>query len=247
MAETRIIHGFHAVIARIRQNSDSISEVYVDSQRRDPRARDLLKLAETHDVRVVPVDGKRLDGMAGNTRHQGVAARVDAAQRVQHLDDVLDTLVEPALILVLDGVQDPHNLGACLRSADAFGVHAVIAPKDRAVGITSTVEKVACGAAETVPYITVTNISRTLRELQEREIWVVGADGEAESDLHTFKHTGSLAIVLGAEGEGLRRLTKETCDQLVKIPMLGSVESLNVSVSTGVFLYEARRQRAALT
>ncbi|HUX90509.1 MAG TPA: 23S rRNA (guanosine(2251)-2'-O)-methyltransferase RlmB [Gallionellaceae bacterium] len=246
MAETRIIHGFHAVIARIRQNADSVSEIYVDSQRKDPRARDLLKLAETQGVRVVPVDSKRLDGMAGNARHQGVAARVDAAQRVQHLDDVLDTLTEPALILVLDGVQDPHNLGACLRSADAFGVHAVIAPKDRAVGITSTVEKVACGAAETVPYITVTNISRTLRELQERDIWVVGADGEAESDLHSFKHTGGLAIVLGAEGEGLRRLTKETCDQLVRIPMLGSVESLNVSVSTGVFLYEARRQRAGM-
>jgi 23S rRNA (guanosine2251-2'-O)-methyltransferase len=245
MADTRIIHGFHAVIARIRQNPESIAEIFVDAQRRDPRARDLLKLAESHDVRVVPVEGKRLDGMAGNTRHQGVAARVDATQRVQHLDDVLDTLTEPALLLVLDGIQDPHNLGACLRSADAFGVHAVIAPKDRAVGITSTVEKVACGAAETVPYITVTNISRTLRELQERDIWVVGADGEAESDLHTFKHPGAVAFVLGAEGEGLRRLTKETCDQLVRIPMLGSVESLNVSVSTGVFLYEARRQRAA--
>ena len=246
MAETRIIHGFHAVIARIRQNSDSISEIYVDSQRRDPRARDLLKLAETHDVRVVPVDGKRLDGMAGGSaRHQGVAARVSTDTRVQHLDDVLDTLTEPALILVLDGIQDPHNLGACLRSADAFGVHAVIAPKDRAVGITATVEKVACGAAETVPYITVTNISRTLRELKERDIWIIGADGEAETDLHSFKHSGPLAIVLGAEGEGLRRLTRETCDQLVSIPMLGSVESLNVSVSTGVFLYEARRQRAA--
>lgn len=246
MAETRIIHGFHAVVARIRQNADSISEIYVDSQRRDPRARDLLKLAETNAVRIVPVDGKRLDGMAGNTRHQGVAARVNAAQRVQHLDDVLDTLTEPALLLVLDGVQDPHNLGACLRSADAFGVHAVIAPKDRAVGITSTVEKVACGAADTVPYITVTNISRTLRELQEHDIWVVGADGEAETDLHSFKHSGALALVLGAEGDGLRRLTKESCDQLVRIPMLGSVESLNVSVSTGVFLYEARRQRTAV-
>jgi 23S rRNA (guanosine2251-2'-O)-methyltransferase len=247
MAETRIIHGFHAVIARIRQNAESISEIYIDSQRKDPRARDLLKLAESHDVRVVPVDGKRLDGMAGGSaRHQGVAARVSTDQRVQHLDDVLDTLTEPALLLVLDGVQDPHNLGACLRSADAFGVHAVIAPKDRAVGITSTVEKVACGAAETVPYITVTNISRTLRELKERDIWVVGADGEADTNLQAFKHTGALAIVLGAEGEGLRRLTKETCDQLVSIPMLGSVESLNVSVSTGVFLYEARRQRAAV-
>jgi len=243
MAETRIIHGFHAVTARIRQNADSVLEIYVDTQRRDPRARDLLKLAETQGVRIVPVDSKRLDGMAGNARHQGVAARVNAAQKVQHLDDVLDTLTEPALLLVLDGVQDPHNLGACLRSADAFGVHAVIAPKDRAVGITSTVEKVACGAAETVPYITVTNLARTLRELKERDIWVVGADSEAETDLHGFKHTGALAWVLGAEGEGLRRLTKETCDQLVKIPMLGSVESLNVSVSTGVCLYEARRQR----
>jgi len=246
MAETRIIHGFHAVTARIRQNADSVSEIYVDSQRRDPRARDLLKLAETQGVRVVPVDSKRLDGMAGNARHQGVAARVSTDQRVQHLDDVLDTLTEPALLLVLDGVQDPHNLGACLRSADAFGVHAVIAPKDRAVGITSTVEKVACGAAETVPYITVTNISRTLRELQERDIWIVGADGEAETDLYSFRHTGAIAWVLGAEGEGLRRLTKENCDQLVRIPMSGSVESLNVSVSTGVCLFETRRQRAVI-
>jgi 23S rRNA (guanosine2251-2'-O)-methyltransferase len=244
MAETRIIHGFHAVTARIRQHADSVLEIYVDTQRRDPRARELLKLAETAGVRIVPVDSKRLDGMAGHARHQGVAARVHAAQKVQHLDDVLDTLTEPALLLVLDGVQDPHNLGACLRSADAFGVHAVIAPKDRAVGITATVEKVACGAAETVPYITVTNIARTLRELKERDIWVVGAAGEAETDLHGFRHSGALAWVLGAEGEGLRRLTRETCDQLVRIPMLGSVESLNVSVSAGICLFEARRQRA---
>jgi len=172
-----------------------------------------------------------------------VVAKVDAARRVVNLDDVLDTLTEPPLLLVLDGVQDPHNLGACLRSADAFGVHAVIAPKDRAVGLNATVEKVACGAAETVPYITVTNLARTLRELQERDIWVVGADGEAEDDLHNFYHSSALALVLGAEGEGLRRLTRETCDQLVKIPMLGSVASLNVSVSAGILLYEARSQR----
>ena len=246
MAETRIIHGFHAVTARIRQHAESVLEIYVDTQRRDPRARELLKLAEASGVRIVPVDSKRLDGMAGHARHQGVAARVHAAQKVRHLDDVLDTLNEPALLLVLDGVQDPHNLGACLRSADAFGVHAVIAPKDRAVGLTATVEKVACGAAETVPYITVTNLARTLRELKERDIWVVGADGEAETDLHGFRHTGSLAWVLGAEGEGLRRLTRETCDQLVRIPMLGSVESLNVSVSAGICLFEARRQRSTM-
>ena len=242
MADTRIIHGFHAVTARIRQNADSVIELYVDVQRRDARARDLVRLAESQGVRIMQVDSKRLDGMVGNARHQGVAARVHATQRVQHLSDVMDTLTEPALLLVLDGVQDPHNLGACLRSADAFGVHAVIAPKDRAVGLNATVEKVACGAAETVPYITVTNLARTLRELKERDIWVVGADGSAETDLHGFRHQGALAWVLGAEGEGLRRLTRETCDDLVRIPMLGSVESLNVSVSAGICLYEARRQ-----
>ncbi len=245
MAESRIIHGFHAVTARIRQNADSIFEVFVDTQRRDPRMRDLLKLAESFGVRVIQVDSKRLDGMAGNSRHQGVTARVNAARKVQHLDDVLDTLTEPALLLVLDGVQDPHNLGACLRCADAFGVHAVIAPKDRAVGINATVEKVACGAAQTVPYITVTNLARTLRELQKLDIWVVGMGGEAETNLYDVQHKGASAWVLGAEGEGLRRLTRETCDQLVRIPMHGSVESLNVSVSAGVCLYEARRLRAA--
>ncbi len=244
MADLRLIYGFHAVTSRIRQNPDGVLELYVAAERRDPRTRELVKLAEDNGVRVIPVDAKRLDGMAGGTRHQGVAARVDASRRVQHLDDVLDTIEEPPLLLVLDGVQDPHNLGACLRSADAFGVHAVIAPKDRAVGINATVEKVACGAAETVPFITVTNLARTLRELQERDIWVVGAAGEAEQDLHSFKHKGALAWVLGAEGEGLRRLTRETCDELVRIPMLGSVESLNVSVSAGICLFESRRQRA---
>jgi 23S rRNA (guanosine2251-2'-O)-methyltransferase len=243
MADLRLIYGFHAVTARIRQNPDGVLEVYLQAQRKDPRMRELIKLAETSGVRVIPIEAARLDGMAGNTRHQGVAARVDAARRVKHLEDVLDTLEEPPLLLVLDGVQDPHNLGACLRSADAFGVHAVIAPKDRAVGITATVEKVACGAAETVPYITVTNLARTLRELKEHDIWVVGAAGEAVQDLNKFKHKGALAWVLGTEGEGLRRLTRETCDELVRIPMLGSVESLNVSVSAGICLFEARRQR----
>ena len=245
MADLRLIYGFHAVTSRIRQNPDGVLEIYLQAQRNDPRMRDLIKLAEANGVRVIPVDAKRLDGMAGSARHQGVAARVDAARRVLHLEDVLDTLEEPPLLLVLDGVQDPHNLGACLRSADAFGVHAVIAPKDRAVGINATVEKVACGAAQTVPYITVTNLARTLRELQERDIWVIGMDGEAETNLYDVQHKGAVAWVLGAEGEGLRRLTRETCDQLVRIPMQGSVESLNVSVSTGVCLYEARRQRAA--
>ena len=161
------------------------------------------------------------------------------------LDDVLDTLEEPAFLLVLDGIQDPHNLGACLRVADAVGAHAVIAPKDRAVGLTQTAIKVASGAAESVPYITVTNLARTLRELQEREIWVIGTDAEAKEDLYAAQWPAATAWVLGAEGDGMRRLTRETCDQLVTIPMLGSVQSLNVSVASGVCLYEARRRRGS--
>ncbi|MGH7553948.1 MAG: 23S rRNA (guanosine(2251)-2'-O)-methyltransferase RlmB, partial [Longimicrobiales bacterium] len=174
---------------------------------------------------------------------QGVVARVDAAGPARDLDSVLDSLDEPALLLILDGVTDPHNLGACLRVADAMGVHAVIAPKDRAAGITPIVEKVASGAAETVPFISVTNLARAMRELKEREIWLIGADQEAERDLYSVKLEGPLAWVLGAEGEGMRRLTRENCDELVRIPMLGTVESLNVSVSAGICLAETRRQR----
>ena len=183
--------------------------------------------------------------MSGNqARHQGVVARVAALPRVLKLDDVLDTLAEPALLLVLDGVQDPHNLGACLRVADGAGAHAVIAPKDRACGLNATAIKVASGAAESVPYITVTNLARTLRELRERDILCIGAADEADTDLYGIAQTGALAWVLGAEGAGLRRLTRETCDRLARIPMLGSVASLNVSVASGICLFEARRQRA---
>ena len=160
-----------------------------------------------------------------------------------HIDDVLDALNEPALLLILDGVTDPHNLGACLRVADAMGVHAVIAPKDRAVGLNATVAKVASGAAETVPYIPVTNLARTMKELKEREVWISGADEHATVEEHQAKLDGARALVLGAEGEGMRRLTRENCDELVRIPILGGVESLNVSVSAGICLYEARRQR----
>ena len=244
-AESRFIYGFHAVIAKLRHSPDDVREIFVDRQRQDARARDLVRLAETHGVRLIPSDAARLDGMAGSAaRHQGVVARVSATQRVLKLDDVLDTLSEPALLLVLDGVQDPHNLGACLRVADAAGVHAVIVPKDRACGLNATAIKVASGAAESVPYITVTNLARTLRELKERNILTIGAAGEAESDLYSIDQTGAVAWVLGAEGEGLRRLTRETCDKLARIPMLGSVESLNVSVASGICLFEARRQRS---
>ena len=243
MSQISFIHGFHAIIAKLRHQPDAILEIFIDADRHDARARDLMRHAELQKVKIIPVDAKRLEGMAGGMRHQGVVARGSGTSRHITLDDVLDTLEEPAFLLVLDGIQDPHNLGACLRVADAVGAHAVIAPKDRAVGLTQTAIKVASGAAESVPYITVTNLARTLRELQEREIWVIGTDAEAQEDLYTAQWPEATAWVLGAEGDGMRRLTRETCDQLVTIPMLGSVQSLNVSVASGVCLYEARRRR----
>jgi 23S rRNA (guanosine2251-2'-O)-methyltransferase len=244
MAETRVIYGFHAVISRLRQDASAVREIYLDSARHDRRARDLVELAEARGVRVMLVDDKRLDGMTAHGRHQGVAARIEPRRLATHIDDVLENLAEPALLLILDGVTDPHNLGACLRVADAMGVHAVIAPRDRAAGINATVSKVASGAAEAVPYIVVTNLARTLRELKERGIWIIGADESAEQELYSEKLQGPLAWVLGAEGEGMRRLTRETCDELARIPMRGAVESLNVSVSAGICLAETRRQRA---
>src|SRR5690606_4167275 len=222
-----------------------VREIYIDAARRDQRARDLLALAESRGVRVIPVDAKRLDGMAGQARHQGVVAKVEPVRMPTHIEDVLDELTEPPLLLLLDGVTDPHNLGACLRVADGMGAHAVIAPRDHAAGLNATVAKVASGAADSVPYIMVTNLARTMRELKERNIWLVGADERAEHDLYGIKLEGALGWVLGAEGEGMRRLTRETCDELARIPMLGSVESLNVSVSAGICLAEARRQRRA--
>jgi len=243
VSDTRLIYGFHAVTSRLRQKAAGIREIYLDAARGDRRARDLAQAAQARDVRVILVEGGRLDGMTGHARHQGVAARVEAAAPAQDLDGILAGLGEPALLLVLDGVTDPHNLGACLRVADAMGVHAVIAPKDRAAGMTPVVEKVASGAAETVPFFAVTNLARTLRELKEREIWLIGADQGAARDLYAIRLEGPLAWVLGAEGEGMRRLTRESCDELARIPMLGAVESLNVSVSAGICLAETRRQR----
>jgi 23S rRNA (guanosine2251-2'-O)-methyltransferase len=191
------------------------------------------------------VDAARLDGMAEQARHQGVVARIAVPALATRLDDVLEHLDVPALLLVLDGVTDPHNLGACLRVADAMGAHAVIAPRDRAVGINATVSRVASGAAETMPYIAVTNLARALAEIREREVWVLGAEERAAEDIYQAKLAGPLAWVLGAEGEGMRRLTRENCDQLVRIPMHGRVESLNVSVAAGICLAETRRQRRA--
>jgi 23S rRNA (guanosine2251-2'-O)-methyltransferase len=235
--------GFHAVTSRLRQKADTVSEVYLDAERNDGRAKDLRELAKKLGVRLIPVDSKRLDGMAGGARHQGVVAQAQPLDVPQFIEDVLEGLDEPPLLLILDGVQDPHNLGACLRAADGAGAHAVIAPKDRSVGLTTAAIKVASGAAESVPYIVVTNLARTLRDLKDRGIWLVGTDDAAPQSLYKAKLEGAIGIVLGAEGEGLRRLTKETCDLLVSIPMRGTVESLNVSVASGICLYEARRQR----
>lgn len=243
MSDTRLIHGFHAVIAKLRHAPEDVKEIYVAEGRQDARMRDLLKVAEAADVRVIVTDPVRLDGLAAGARHQGVVAKVAATQKFLTLDDVLANLSEPALLLVLDGVTDPHNLGACLRVADAAGAHAVVAPKDRSCGLNATAVKVASGAADTVPYLMVTNLARSLREMQEAGVWVIGAAGEAEKDLYAIEQKGPTAWVLGAEGAGLRRLTRETCDELARIPMYGSVESLNVSVASGICLFEARRQR----
>jgi 23S rRNA (guanosine2251-2'-O)-methyltransferase len=243
-AGSRLIYGFHAVLGKLRRDPDGVFEVYLAAQRQDVRAKDVQRVAEAQQLRLVHADAERLDRMVGTRRHQGVVARIDARQRELKLADVLEGLEENALLLVLDGVQDPHNLGACLRVADAAGAHAVIAPRDRAVGLNATAIKVASGAADSVPYVTVTNLARSLREMQQAGVWVIGAAGEAEKSLYEIDQTGPLAWVLGAEGTGLRRLTRETCDELARIPMHGSVESLNVSVASGICLFEARRQRS---
>ncbi len=241
----KVLFGFHAVGVRLKTAPASIVEVFVDPSRRDARMKQFLARAAEAGVRVIEADGARLAKLAGSAGHQGVAARVQPVEQAHSLDDLLDELQEPPLLLVLDGVTDPHNLGACLRVADGAGAHAVIAPKDHAAGINATVAKVASGAAETVPYFMVTNLARTLGELKERSIWITGTAGEATQSLYEVDLRGPSALVLGAEGPGMRQLTRKTCDQLVRIPMMGAVESLNVSVASGVCLYEARRQRLA--
>lgn len=220
-------------------------ELYIDAARRDVRARELLALAQQRDITVHSADAQRLHGLSGNDRHQGVVAVVSVELPHLTLDDVLENVPGPPLLLVLDGVQDPHNLGACLRCADVFNAHAIVVPRDRAAGVNATVVKVASGAADTVPVIAVTNLARSLRELKERGVWLVGADADGDESLFEAALDGPLAWVLGAEGAGLRRLTRELCDRIVSIPQFGSVASLNVSVAAGVCLFETRRQRAA--
>jgi 23S rRNA (guanosine2251-2'-O)-methyltransferase len=241
--EPRVVFGFHAVLARLRADPSSVLEIFLDETRNDARGKDLAAVAQRAGVRLMRVPTKRLDGFYGGGRHQGVVARVEVKPVSDTLDDLLEGIERP-LLLVLDGVTDPHNLGACLRVANAAGAHAVIAPKDRATGITPAVSKVASGAAESTPYLMVTNLARTLGELKEREVWIVGADERAPQTLYEADLPSAMAWVLGAEREGMRRLTRESCDLLVRIPMGGDVESLNVSVSAGICLFESVRRRS---
>ena len=241
----KVLFGFHAVGVRVKTAPQSIIEIYFDPTRRDASMRHFIERATESGVRLFEADGPRLAKLSGGHGHQGVAARVSEIKQVHSLDELLEGIekIEAPLILVLDGVTDPHNLGACLRVADGAGAHAVIAPKDHAVVINATVAKVASGAAETVPYFMVTNLARTLNELKERNIWIIGTSDDAPKTLYQVDLKGATALVLGAEGDGMRQLTRKTCDELISIPMCGGVESLNVSVASGVCLYEARRQR----
>lgn len=245
MSKSDVVYGLHSVQALLKSAPQRVLELYCLQGRADQRLQKLLKLAQSEGLTVQPMGRGKLDAMADGENHQGIVAVCrpgpvhDEAFLLRHLE----TLSRPPFLLVLDGVTDPHNLGACLRTAEAAGVDAVIAPKDKSAGLSPVARKVACGAAEVVPFVPVTNLARTLKKLQEQGVWLVGAAGEAEATLYQSDLKGPLAIVMGAEGEGLRRLTRETCDFLVNIPMAGTVSSLNVSVATGVCLFEAVRQR----
>jgi 23S rRNA (guanosine2251-2'-O)-methyltransferase len=238
-----VLYGFHAVGVRLKLAPDTVKEVLFDPSRRDKRMQTFLHRVTDAGIKLNEAGAERLQGLCGNSHHQGVVAMAGELQLAKSLDDLLDTVEGPPLILVLDGVTDPHNLGACLRAADGAGAHAVIAPKDHACGISGVVAKVSSGASDSVPYFMVTNLARTLNELKERDIVCTGASDDAPGTLYEADFTGGTALVLGAEGEGMRRLTRERCDRLVSIPMMGAVESLNVSVASAVCLYEARRQR----
>lgn len=239
------IFGLHAVESLLSHQPRRIIRLYVLEQRNDKKLEALVTQAKKFGINIDYASRTELDRLSQEANHQGIVAfcHKPKVYAENDLTQLLENLSMPPFLLILDGVQDPHNLGACFRSADAAGVHAIIAPKDKAVGITSVVSKVASGAAETVPFIQVTNLVRTMETLKEKGIWLYGADGEAQQTLYQTKLNGPIGIVMGAEGDGMRRLTREHCDFLLKIPMCGSVESLNVSVATGVFLFEVVRQR----
>jgi 23S rRNA (guanosine2251-2'-O)-methyltransferase len=246
MRGTQNIYGLHAVRAALARQPQRVRRVHIAAHRDDPRVRAIEELARQHGREVLRVDARTLAQLAGVEAHQGVAAEVEPLP-VWSEDDLLRSLTDrrDALLLVLDGVQDPHNLGACLRTADACGALAVVVPRDRAAGLTPAARKVAAGAAETTPLVTVTNLARALGLIKETGVWVVGADPEAEQAPHQVDLRGPVALVLGAEGSGLRQLTRRSCDYRVRLPQLGAVESLNVSVAAGMLLYEVLRQRTA--
>jgi 23S rRNA (guanosine2251-2'-O)-methyltransferase len=240
LAKKAFIYGFHAVHASLLRQAEKIQVLMVDPKRHDARMQELIKLAEQHGVKLQLQSRLELNSLANTHHHQGVLAFITPSIP-QNLESFLDSLPNPFL-LVLDGIQDPHNLGACLRTANAAGLDAVIAPKDRATGITPAVTKVACGATLQTPFFQVTNLARTLKGLKEKGIWLYGASEHAESLYSELTYSGAIAVVMGSEGQGLRRLTKSHCDFMVRIPMSGMVPSLNISVATGILLYEIRRQ-----
>ena len=246
MSQLEKVYGVHAVEALLRHHPKRVKQLWLAESRQAPRIQPMLELAAQHRVSVGHKERQELDEWAEGV-HQGVVAEVSPSQvwGENMLDELLERSEGVPLLLVLDGVTDPHNLGACLRTADAAGALAVIVPKDKSATLNATVRKVACGAAEVIPLVAVTNLARTLEKLQKKGLWVVGTAGEAEQELYQLDMTGPTVLVMGAEGKGMRRLTREHCDYLAKLPMGGSVSSLNVSVATGVCLFEAVRQRQA--
>jgi 23S rRNA (guanosine2251-2'-O)-methyltransferase len=243
MSGKRLLAGFHSVTARLRHAPESIEALYVDGARRDGRMQQLLDRAHAAGVRVTVSDAERLQRMAAGSTHQGVVALAGEVELARSLDDVLATVDQQTLLLLLDGVTDPRNLGACMRTAESAGAQALIVPRDRSASLTPVVAAAAAGAAETLPLIAVTNLARAMEEIRDAGVWIVGAAGEAERTLYEIDLTGPVAWALGAEGQGLRRLTREKCDWLARIPLQGQTESLNVSVATGVCLFETLRQR----
>lgn len=245
MSKNETIYGMHAINAILETQPERVLEIFALKGRDDERLNALLNKAKEWGVSVQFMQRKALDEKSRGEQHQGIVARVKAAKQFTEndLDNIIKALDVPPFLLILDGVTDPHNLGACLRSAEAAGVHAVVVPKDNSAGLTPVVRKVACGAAETIPLIQVTNLARAMRNLQEQGVWIYGTAGEAKQSLYDCKLTGAIALAMGAEGKGLRRLTREHCDELVKLPMAGAVSSLNVSVATGICLFEVVRQR----
>ncbi|KQQ54859.1 23S rRNA methyltransferase [Pseudomonas sp. Leaf127] len=246
MSDLEKIYGVHAVEALLRHHPKRVKQIWLAEGRSEPRVQTLVELAGQNRVQIGQAERREMDAWVEGV-HQGVVAEVSPSQvwGEAMLDELLERHEGPPLLLVLDGVTDPHNLGACLRTADAAGALAVLVPKDKSATLNATVRKVACGAAEVIPLVAVTNLARTLEKLQNRGLWIVGTAGEAEQELYEQDLTGPIVLVMGAEGKGMRRLTREHCDFLVRLPMAGSVSSLNVSVASGVCLFEALRQRSA--